>query len=79
MDDEVLRQQYFDWAETILISLSTPEADGGYLSQGTTFDSLITQGTYTFPGTHKGLAWGDFYFIQAMQRYWGTGLLLNRT
>lgn len=69
IDDETLRQRYFDFAERILVSLSTPEADGGYLAQGTDFASILTQGTYTFDGTHKGLAWGDFYFIQALQRY----------
>ncbi|MCC5808438.1 MAG: hypothetical protein JJU00_19080, partial [Opitutales bacterium] len=69
LDDPAERQRYFDYAERILVSLSTPDGDGGYLSQGTDFESLLTRGTYTFPGYEKGLSWGDFYYVQALQRY----------
>jgi unsaturated chondroitin disaccharide hydrolase len=69
LDDPALRQHYFDYAEQILVSLSTPDGDGGYLSQGTGFESILTKGTYSFTGYNKGLPWGDFYYIQALQRY----------
>lgn len=69
LDDPAERRRYFDYAERILVSLSTPDGEGGYLSQGTTHESILTQGTYTFSGYNKGLTWGDFYYIQALQRY----------
>ena len=69
LDDPAERQRYFDYAERILVSLSTPDGEGGYLSQGTAYESILTQGTYTFSGYNKGLTWGDFYYIQAVQRY----------
>lgn len=69
LEDPALRQHYFDYAERILVSLSTPDADGGYLSVNTAFESILTKGTYSFTGYDKGLPWGDFYYIQALQRY----------
>jgi unsaturated chondroitin disaccharide hydrolase len=69
LDDREQAQRYFDAAETILVSLSTPEAQGGYLSEGTDYASVLTQGTYTFSGYSKGLIWGEYYFLQALQRY----------
>lgn len=69
LEDPQLRQHYFEYAERILVSLSTPDAEGGYLSVDTGFESILTNGTYSFPGYEKGLPWGDFYYIQALQRY----------
>ncbi len=69
LDDPAERRRYFDYAERILVSLSTPDGEGGYLSLGTDYESILTQGTYTFAGYEKGLTWGDFYYIQAVQRY----------
>ncbi len=69
LDDAAARRRYFDTAETILVSLSTPVPLGGYLAMGTNYESILARGTYTFDGYDKGLAWGDFYYLQAIQRY----------
>jgi unsaturated chondroitin disaccharide hydrolase len=69
LDDPEERQRYFSAAETILVSLSTPVADGGFLALGTPYQSILAKGTYSFDGYDKGLAWGDFYYLQAIQRY----------
>lgn len=64
-----LRQEYFDYAVHILTTLATP----GYLAEdgsgNPTKESILGQGTYSFPGTEKGQIWGDFFFVEALRRY----------
>lgn len=61
--------EYFLYGKKILESLST----SGYLSTdgsgNPVRESILRQGSYTFPGVDKGQIWGDFYFVEALRRY----------
>jgi len=64
LDDPVDRHELFDYAVKILHSLAT-----NYTAEGTAMESILKEGTYTFPGNRQGLSWGDFYFTEAIERY----------
>jgi hypothetical protein len=68
-DTAALRQEYFLYGRQILESLSTP----GYLASDALGnplkESILAQGSYTFPGTGKGQIWGDFFYVEALRRY----------
>jgi len=68
-EDPALAQEYFSYARHILMTLSTPGFLAADSSYNPTKESILGQGSYTFPGTHKGQAWGDFYFVEALRRY----------
>jgi unsaturated chondroitin disaccharide hydrolase len=60
-------QTYLGGARDILASLSTR----AYLTQGTTNQAILLHGTQNKPAGNydTGLIFGDYYFIQALQRY----------
>lgn len=68
-EDESLAMEYYEYGLHILTTLSTPgflACDGSY---SPTKESILGQGSYTFPGTEKGQIWGDFFYVEALRRY----------
>lgn len=66
--DSVDADRYFDAAENILLSLAGPH----YLTEGTPFASLLSDGSIAYrskSGEYVGLIYGDYYFIEALERY----------
>jgi autotransporter-associated beta strand protein len=60
------RQRYFDGAKGMLLKLSGP----GILSDGSTFQSILMQGTVSHGGANRvGTSYGDYYYIEALGRY----------
>ena len=58
-------QRYFDAAETMLESLSGLDA----LTNEMDYDSILREGSIRPGEHHRGLIYGDYYFIEALQRY----------
>ena len=58
-------QRYFDAAETMLTGLSSLDA----LTNGLSYDSILMEGSRAKNEHHMGLIYGDYYFIEALQRY----------
>ena len=65
--DPARAQTYLGGARDILASLSTR----AYLTQGTANQAILLHGTQNKPAGNydTGLIFGDYYFIQALQRY----------
>lgn len=64
--DAADRQRYFQAAEQMLLTLAGPT----FLSDGTTFDSLLMHGTVSKTGLNRvGTSYGDYYFLEALGRY----------
>jgi unsaturated chondroitin disaccharide hydrolase len=72
--------KYYDAACKIMTSLCTPSSYGGYLSRNSNGSpigpGIIMEGCYHYPLSAGGgniydesLVWGDYYFIEALQRY----------
>jgi autotransporter-associated beta strand protein len=63
------RQRYFDAAKKMLLALSGP----GFLSDGSTFQSILLQGTTASPArggaSRVGTSYGDYYYLEALGRY----------
>jgi autotransporter-associated beta strand protein len=60
------RQRYFDAAKKMLLTLSGP----GFLSDGSTFQSILMQGAIGHGGANRvGASYGDYYYIEALGRY----------
>jgi hypothetical protein len=59
-------RRYGEGARAILASLSSP----AYLAKGTPNRALLLHGTYNKSGGSfdTGLAWGDYYFLEALHR-----------
>lgn len=75
-----LQLKYYDAACEILTSLCTPSSSGGYLSRNSNGSpigaGIIMEGCYHHPSSAGGgnlydesLIWGDYYFIETLQRY----------
>jgi unsaturated chondroitin disaccharide hydrolase len=75
-----LQLKYYNAACEILTLLCTPSSSGGYLSCNSSGSpispGLIMEGCYHHPLSAGGgsiydesLIWGDYYFIEALQRY----------
>jgi unsaturated chondroitin disaccharide hydrolase len=64
--DAADRQRYFAAAQQMLLALSGP----GLLSDGSTFQSILLQGTVGKGGSnHVGTSYGDYYYLEALGRY----------
>jgi unsaturated chondroitin disaccharide hydrolase len=68
VDSAVDRQHYRDTACAMLVSLCSP----AYLSAGAASQGILLHGTYnnvTNTGVDASQIWGDYYFLQAIERY----------
>ncbi len=66
--DTVDSQRYWDAACNMLISLCSST----YLSDGTDSQGILLHGTYNYvtgTGVDASMIWGDYYFLQAIDRY----------
>jgi unsaturated chondroitin disaccharide hydrolase len=65
--DATRKARYLDGARDILASLSSP----AYLADGTTNQAVLLHGTQNKPsGSYDtGIMFGDYYFLEALQRY----------
>lgn len=65
--DATRKARYLDGARDILAALSSP----AYLAENTTNQAVLLHGTQNKPaGSYDtGLIFGDYYFIEALQRY----------
>ena len=65
--DPVRKQNYLDGAQDTIAALSSP----GYLSEGTNNQAVLLHGTQNKPANNydTGLIFGDYYFIEALQRW----------
>jgi len=57
--------RYFLAAETMLEGLSGLDA----LTNELSYDSILREGSIRAGQHHRGLIYGDYYFIEALQRY----------
>jgi unsaturated chondroitin disaccharide hydrolase len=60
------QQRYYNAAEDMLTSLSTSYLDGGYMA-GSSDVCLLRQAN----GTTEGRIYADYYFVEALMRYYG--------
>ena len=58
-------QRYFDAAETILEGLSGLDA----LTNDLDYESILREGSIRKGEHYRGLIYGDYYFLEALQRY----------
>lgn len=65
--DATRKARYLDGARDMLAALSTP----AYLADGTTNQAVLLHGTQNKPSgsADTGIMFGDYYFIEALQRY----------
>ncbi len=66
--DAATRQRYWDAACSMLASL----CGSAYLSDGVVSQGILLHGTYNHPenmGIDASLIWGDYYFLEAIDRY----------
>ena len=74
--EPLYQQKYNNAAKDILTSLSTRNGDSGYLAQDTdgnpTSPSILRRGckAYSFQRNERGLIYGDYFFIEALMRYY---------
>ncbi len=64
LDNPESAEAYLSGADRILLSLAQPP----YLAKGSSLASILAQGCNTFPNGEIGLAWGDYYFLEAIRR-----------
>lgn len=68
VSDGATSQRYWNAACNMLISLCSST----YLSNGTNSQGILLHGTYnnvTDTGVDASIVWGDYYFLQAIERY----------
>ena len=65
VSDPFSRERYYFAAKEILTSLSTSHMDGGFLADAS--DACILRQSN---GYNEGFIYGDYYFVQAMLRYY---------